>query len=445
MLRGRRSPAVALVAVIILVGAGAPLGRAGSGWGASLAILTGGLIAAIVLWLLADRAAEWAEAESASVRPERSDPSDDSDPVTRPPVVPGPGGTRRRFLLWSGVFGGAAALGGGLTAWIRSQAAVATERLEVILPRASRSLPPVPPETSVGIEGVAPFVTPNDDFYRIDTAFVAPRVSTEDWSLRIHGMVDNEMVLDYSQLLDREMIESDITIACVSNPVGDDLIGNARWLGCRLDDLLEEAGIDPAADQVVGRSVDGFTAGFPTDTLDGRDALVAVGMNGVPLPVDHGYPARLIVPGVYGYVSATKWLSDIEVTTFDAFEGYWIPRGWDAEAPVVTMSRIDTPLDGAGVVAGEALGVGGVAWAMNRGIERVEVRIDDGDWQVAELGEQYSTTTWRQWGLEIQPGEGEHEISVRATDSDGYTQTAEEVRPGPNAATGHHTIRITAS
>jgi DMSO/TMAO reductase YedYZ molybdopterin-dependent catalytic subunit len=168
-------------------------------------------------------------------------------------------------------------------------------------------------------------------------------------------------------------------------------------------------------------------------------------MNGDPLPVDHGYPARLIVPGLYGYVSATKWLSEIELTTFADFDGYWIPRGWDAEAPVVTMSRIDTPLDGSSVPGGKPLGVGGVAWAMNRGIARVEVSVDGDGWQDADLGEQYTNTTWRQWGFTFEPAAGDHEIRARATDTDGYTQTADVVRPGPNAATGHHTITITAS
>lgn len=445
MVRGRRGAAVGVVGVTLALGALAPLGRGGSGWGSTLAILIGGLVSVGVLWFLAgivrrDPAASPVP-ESQESEPHVMEPAESQSMLPQPMTA----ATRRRFLGYAGAGAGLAIVGAGLSAWIRSQAAVATERLGITLPKALQPLPAVPQGTSVGIDGVAPFVTPNKDFFRIDTALLPPRVTTEDWSMRVHGLVDTEVRLDYAELLERPMIEVDATIACVSNEVGDDLIGNARWLGCRLDDLLAEAGINPAADQIVGRSVDGFTAGFPTDTLDGREAIVAVGMNGDPLPVEHGYPARLIVPGLYGYVSATKWLSEIELTTFAAFNGYWIPRGWDVEAPVVTMSRIDTPKDGDSVTAGSPVGVGGVAWAMNRGVAKVEVAIDGGEWQQAELGEQYTNTTWRQWGYTFEPTVGDHEIKARATDTDGFIQSAEEVGPGPNAATGHHTIRITAS
>ncbi len=438
MVRGNKVAASVLIGAVLVVGSLAPLGRGGSGPNSMVAILLGGAVAIGVMWILADKAAPLA-----SRKPQNEQVATASTPASADPE-PMIGASRRRFLVYSGVGAGAAAVGAGLSSWIRSQAAVASERLGVDLPQALQSRGDVPAGVSVGVDGVPRFITPNEDFYRIDTALVTPRVSTEDWTMRVHGLVDNEIVLNYEQLLDRPMVEADITIACVSNEIGGDLIGTARWLGTRLDDLLEEAGIAPSADQIVGRSVDGFTAGFPTDILDGRDALVAVGMNGVPLPVEHGYPARLIVPGVYGYVSATKWLSEIEVTTFADFEGYWIPRGWDAEAPVVTMSRIDTPKSGDTVAAGETLGVGGVAWAMNRGIDKVEVSIDGGPWEDAELGEHHENTTWRQWGYRFEPDAGDHEIKARATDTDGYTQTDEQVRPGPNAATGHHTIRLTA-
>jgi len=320
---------------------------------------------------------------------------------------------------------------------------VAAERLGVTLPRALRPLPPVSPGVSVGVEGVSSFITPNEDFYRIDTALVVPRVSTQGWSLRVHGMVDRELTLDYRELLDRPMIEVDCTIACVSNEVGGDLVGTARWLGCRLDDLLAEAGVDPRADQVVGRSTDGFTAGFPTAALDGRDAIVAVGMNGEALPAEHGYPARLIVPGLFGYVSATKWLAEVELTRFDAFEGYWIPRGWDVLAPVTTQSRIDTPRTGADVPSGEVV-LGGVAWAPIRGVAAVEVRVDDGEWVPAELGERHADTTWRQWRATVELAEGERRVAVRAIDGDGGVQSGERAPAGPNAATGWHTIVLRA-
>jgi hypothetical protein len=295
------------------------------------------------------------------------------------------------------------------------------------------------------VPGVSPFITPTSDFYRIDTALVPPRVSTDGWTVRVHGKVRRELDLTYAELLARPMIEVDATIACVSNYVGGDLVGTARWLGCRLDDLLAEAGIDPNADQVVGRSVDGFTAGFPTAVLDGRDAIVAVGMNGEPLPTDHGYPARLIVPGLYGYVSATKWLSEIELTRFDAFQGYWIPRGWNVEGPIITESRIDTPRSHATVPVDRPLPVGGVAWAPIRGIATVEVRLDDGPWEVAELGENHAGTTWRQWKHVVTPTAGDHVIRVRATDAEGATQTGDTTQPGPGPATGWHGVRITAS
>ena len=260
----------------------------------------------------------------------------------------------------------------------------------------------------------------------------------------VTGYVDRPLTLTYAELLDRPMVEADITISCVSNEVGGDLIGTARWLGCRLDDLLDEAGIDPRADQVVGRSVDGFTAGFPTALLDGRPALVAVGMNGEPLPVDHGYPARLIVPGVYGYVSATKWLSEIQLTRFDEFQGYWIPRGWSVEGPIKTQSRIDTPTDGKRLEAGRPVPVAGVAWAMDRGISAVEVQVDDGPWQQADLADEYAATTWRQWKLAWTPTAGDHRIRVRATDGTGATQTEEVADVAPDGATGWHTIQVSA-
>jgi hypothetical protein len=237
------------------------------------------------------------------------------------------------------------------------------------------------------------------------------------------------------------MIEADVTLACVSNEVGGDLVGTARWLGCRLDDLLDEAGIPTGADQVVGTSVDGFTAGFPTAVLDGRDAIVAVGMNGEPLPIVNGFPARLVVPGLYGYVSATKWLSRIELTTFEEFQGYWIPRGWAVEGPIKTQSRIDTPSAGSSVPAGTTA-VAGVAWAPNVGIEAVEVRVDDGPWQEARLGTAYVDTTWRQWVWEWEATPGEHRLQVRATDGDGITQTEERTQVAPDGASGWHTIDV---
>ena len=431
MVRGRRTPAVLLVAVVLVLGALAPLGRGGAGWGSVVATLAGGAAAvALLLWL--------GELATAGLAPARQTALVSS-------VAPiAAGASRRRFLTAAGGVGVAAVALGGAAAWFRSQARVAVERLGITLPKPSSPLPEIPPGVSVGVPGVAEFITPNDRFYRIDTALVAPRVSVEDWNLRVHGRVGREVVIDYDRLLERPMIELDATIACVSNEVGGESVGTARWLGCRLDDLLEEAGIDRSADQVVGRSVDGFTVGFPVSVLDGRDAIVAFGMNGEPLPVDHGFPARLIVPGLYGYVSATKWLSELELTRFDEFDAYWIPRGWDREAPVVTTSRIDTPREGAEVESGRPLAVAGVAWAPIRGIETVEVRVDDQPWEPAELGRNHAATTWRQWKAVVELDPGRHRIQVRATDGEGALQSSRNVDPGPNAATGWHTIRVTA-
>ncbi|MDQ3470518.1 MAG: molybdopterin-dependent oxidoreductase, partial [Actinomycetota bacterium] len=280
------------------------------------------------------------------------------------------------------------------------------------------------------------------DFYRIDTALVAPQLPTADYALRIFGMVDNEIELSYEELLEREMIEVDVTLTCVSNEIGGRLVGNARWLGTRLDDLLAEAGVQSGADQVVGRSVDGFECGFPVSVAtDGRDALVAVGMNGEPLPIEHGFPVRLVVPGLYGYVSATKWLTEIELTTFADFDHYWLKRGWAQEAPIKLMSRIDTPRGLSTVPAG-TVAVAGVAWEQTVGIEGVEVQIDDGEWQPAELGEAPSDDTWVQWVLRWEAEAGRHNVRVRAIDKNGDIQTDERAEPIPDGASGHHQIVV---
>jgi Oxidoreductase molybdopterin binding domain len=255
-------------------------------------------------------------------------------------------------------------------------------------------------------------------------------------------MVERPLELSYDDLLALPLVESDVTIACVSNEVGGGLVGNARWTGVRLADVLERAGVRPEATQIVGRSVDGFTAGFPTGVaLDGRDALVAVGMNGQTLPIEHGFPARLIVPGLYGYVSATKWLSAIELTTWEAFDGYWVPRGWSKEGPVKTQSRIDVPRADRPVSAGPTV-VAGVAWAPTRGVERIEVSVDDGPWLETELAEALANTSWRQWRLPWDAPSGSHTLRVRATDGTGRTQTEQPLPPAPDGASGWHTVTV---
>ena len=432
--RGRRRGALVAVAVFAALGALASLGRGSSGPLAVVPSIVAGLVTATLLMFLAQRA------RAMVVDPDAAGVVDDRVVSMRALQA----GSRRRFLGVAAGVGVASVAVGGLGRWLQQQAAVTVERLKVVLPRPVSPAPPVPATVSVDVEGVSPFITPTSEFYRIDTALVVPQVDTATWSLSVGGYVDRPLTLSYADLLARPMIERAATIACVSNEVGGDLIGTAMWLGCRLDDLLAEAGIQTRADQVVGVSVDGFTAGFPTALLDGRDAMVVVAMNGEPLTAKHGFPARLIVPGVYGYVSATKWLSEIRLSRFDELEGYWIPRGWAAEAPIKTQSRIDVPRNGAQVEAGTPTAIAGVAWAMLRAVTKVEVQVDDGPWQDADLGQEYAATTWRQWKLAWTPTPGDHTIRVRATDSAGVTQTEVVTDVAPDGATGWHAVRVSA-
>ncbi len=360
-----------------------------------------------------------------------------------PSTAGSPGGweiDRRRFLL-TGAAGIVAAMGsGGIGNLFAGRFRADESRAAVRIPAPASPAPPAGAELNV--PGLGPFFTPNERFYRVDTALLVPAVMAEDWRLRVHGMVEREITLDYAHLLERPLIERDITLTCVSNPIGGRYAGNARWIGAPLLDLLAEAGPLPGADQIVSRSVDGFTIGTPTAiAMDGRDAMLAVAMNGEPLPIAHGFPVRMLVPGLYGYVSAMKWLVDIELTTFDAYDPYWIQRGWAERAPIKTMSRIDTPSPSVNLVPGE-IPVAGVAWAQHVGIERVEVRIDGGPWSAAELAEQDTVDTWRQWVYRWNAAPGEHRLEVRATDAAGLTQTSERAEPFPDGATGHHEIVV---
>ncbi|MBC7463490.1 MAG: molybdopterin-dependent oxidoreductase [Actinobacteria bacterium] len=351
--------------------------------------------------------------------------------------------TRREALTFAGLIGAVAVASVGFGRLLQQQANTQLERLKVILPKALRPLPPPPTDPALGVPGLSTLFTPNSDFYRIDTALSLPDISLDTWTLTIDGMVSTPLKFTYKELTNRPFFELDDTIACVSNEIGGNLVGNARWLGIRLDDLVKEAGPLSRADQIMGHSVDGFTAGFPLAALDGRDAMIAFGMNGEVLPTDHGFPARIIVPGLYGYVSATKWLSRIELTRFDEKRGYWIPRGWSVLAPIKTSTRIDTPRNGARIVQGKAV-IGGVAWAPTRGITKVEVKIDNGEWQNAKLGPELANTTWRQWWLKWNATSGEHRISARATDGSGDLQGEKSVAVLPNGAEGYHSIFITA-
>ena len=295
------------------------------------------------------------------------------------------------------------------------------------------------------VAGISSYVTPNDSFYRIDTAFgQVPQIDPTSWRLRFTGMVDNPYELTFDEIQAMDLSDYVITLSCVSNRVGGNLVGNAVWTGVPLSVLLDRAGVQAGADQVVGRSVDDWTAGFPTPVVyDGRNAILAIGMNDEFLPTNHGFPARLVVAGLYGYVSAVKWIDEIHLTTWDGFDGYWVPRGWSKEGPMKTQSRIDVPDAGRGLVAGQTTPIAGIAWAPTRGIERVEVNVDDEGWLPCQLGEALGDESWVQWHREWTPTEGRHRIQVRATDGDGITQSSREVDPAPNGAEGWHTVTVT--
>ncbi len=353
-----------------------------------------------------------------------------------------PDAERRRSLTTLAFVGLGAATGVAGTLAGRRLQSVAGEVTAAALPPVAEPVPPVPPGVAPPLPGLPSFITGNADFYRIDTALRVPQVSRADWRLRIHGMVSREITYTFDDLQRFDAVQRAVTLMCVSNPVGGDLIGNAVWTGYLMRDLLREAGIAPDADMVLSTSVDGFTVGTPVEALTGdRDALLAVGMNGVPLPPDHGYPARLVVPGLYGFVSATKWVVDLELTRFDRAEAYWTRLGWSIRAPIKTGSRIDVPRAGARLDAGPVT-LGGVAWAQHRGIRAVEVRVDDGDWRPATLGAAYSNDTWRLWTFDWQATPGPHTITVRATDNTNAVQTADLASPIPDGATGWPSITV---
>jgi DMSO/TMAO reductase YedYZ molybdopterin-dependent catalytic subunit len=328
----------------------------------------------------------------------------------------------------------------------RAARAVQAGRAALRLPAPVGAGPTAAELASVDVPGISPMLTPPRTFYRIDTALSVPQVSPGDWHLRVHGMVEHELDLSFDDLLALPMIERLTTLTCVSNDVGGDLVGNQVWLGHPLRELLARARPLAGADMVLSTSADGWTAGTPLEALTdpGRDALLAVGMGGEPLPVEHGFPVRMVVPGLYGYVSATKWVVDLEVTRFDQAQGYWTPRGWAERGPVKTQSRIDVPRAGRTVRAGPVT-VAGVAWAQHRGIERVEVRVDDGAWREARLAAGGTIDTWRQWTLTWDAVAGDHTLQVRATDGSGAVQTGEQAPPAPDGATGWHTVQVTVS
>ncbi len=353
-----------------------------------------------------------------------------------------PAWQRRRFLGTSLAVIGLAATSGAVGRMLLDRGRLAATPQTGDIPTPVSSAAPLPAGAELAIDGLAPIVTPNPDFYRIDTALLVPRPDIRTWRLRVTGLVDRPYELTYDELLAMPLHDQYVTIACVSNEVGGGLVGNALWTGVRLKELLERAGVQSDATQIVGRAGN-FTAGFPTvwALADEREALVAVAMNGEPLPADHGYPARLIVPGLYGYVSATKWLEEIELTRLEDFDAYWVPLGWSKEAPILTQSRIDVPQNRARVSVG-TVPIAGVAWAPDRGISAVEVQVDEGDWQAAELSSPISDTTWVQFVHRWDATPGEHFLRVRATDGAGEVQTDERTQPAPDGARGHHVIKV---
>ncbi|GAA2183791.1 molybdopterin-dependent oxidoreductase [Micromonospora lupini] len=447
------------IAALGAVGVAAALTRSGADVFDALPSLVGGGLGALVLWLFIDGPFEldpWLWAPPTAPGSASSRPVSPAGPVDRPvtpagppvPVTPAaPVATvdpesRRRFLTGTGVLLGTAAVAGLGGRWLAGRRGVSAARDAIRLPAPVAPAPAVPAGADLSLAQLAPYVSPNLGFYRIDTALVVPQVNPDSWRLRIHGRVGTERTYSYADLLARPLVERYVTLACVSNEVGGDLIGNARWLGVPLRELLDEVQPEEDADQVVGRSVDGWTCGTPTAALrDGRDALLAIGMNGEPLPVEHGFPVRMVVPGLYGYVSACKWVTELELTRFADFDAYWVPRGWSAQGPIKTQSRIDAPRRRNRLTAGPVT-VAGVAWAQHRGIRRVEVRVDGGPWQEAELAPTVSVDTWVQWSWRWDATPGEHKLQVRATDATGETQTERTQSVAPDGATGWHTVSV---
>ena len=426
----RRFAGAAVIAVFGLVGLAAVLTRAQLTPGAVPVPLAAAVAGALLLRFLIRRLREGV-------------PGDAAGPAAESAPERAPGTGRRSFLQVLATSAAVTAVGGIIAGvWRGAAAGISTAREKLKLPAAASEAPAIPAGAEVSLDGMQPLVTPNRDFYRIDTALIVPVIDPDTWTLRVTGMVEQEIELNLADLLAKPLIERHVTIACVSNEVGGDLIGNARWLGWPVRELLALARPQAGADMVLSRSSDGWTAGTPLEVLtDTRDALLAVGMNGEPLPLEHGFPVRMIVPGLYGYVSATKWLTELRLTKFANDEGYWTPRGWSERGPIKTASRIDVPRTGRRVSAGTVM-FGGVAWSQHTGIGKVELRVNRGPWQAADLAPGISKDTWYQWQLGIQLTPGQYEVQVRATDLNGDAQ-AEERRPvAPDGATGFHTIRV---
>ena len=435
--RGERGFAYGLTIAVGLMGAWAVWLRPEPTIGKLAPTIVGTAVSLAVLWWLAPRPSPDSVAGDALIGPDR-----------------------RQFVTGAVAVGSAAVVAGGVGRVLQQRFEVDTDfalpgqtveigagdaPVDTLVPTGDIEIDRAPPidGAELGVDGIQSFVVPNTNFYRIDTALVVPQVAADSWRLNISGLVDNPIELDFADLLQRDQVERHITLSCVSNPVGGDLVGNALWQGVLLKPLLEEAGLQAGAEQVVSRSIDGWTCGSPIEAImDGRDAMLAFGMNGEPLPAQHGFPVRIVVPGLFGYVSATKWVTDIRLTRWEDFDAYWIPRGWSKRGPVKTMARIDTPRSGAG--RSGVVPIGGVAWAVHRGVSAVQVRIDEGEWRNAELGAVPTTDTWVQWVYEWDTAglDGLHVVEVRAIDGDGEPQPEEPRAVAPDGAQGYHRIAI---
>ena len=455
VLAARRWAWGATLVVLLAAGSGiAAMSRPDTGVLAAVPSVAAGIAGLITLRLLVDRLPPLPEpAPRIDDHQASDDASDDRPPVAAgwatPPTPPRPTattGTDRRSFLQATA---AAASLGVVAAFVgravsSSARAVLAARSALHLPAPKTTAAPVPAGVQVDAPGMEPWLTPATEFYRIDTALVVPQIDPAGWSLRVHGLVEQEVRLTWDELLASDLVEAWVTLCCVSNPVGGDLISNTRWLGLPIRELLARAKPHADADMVLSTSSDGFTASTPIEALtDDRNALLAIGMDGEPLPLEHGFPVRMVVPGLYGYVSATKWVVDLEVTRFADATAYWTDRGWSEKGPVKTQSRISVPRTTDPLVAGEVV-VAGTAWAQHRGVTRVQVRVDDGPWQDTTLAEDGSIDSWRQWSWRWQADAGDHVLRVRAFDPNG-PQSGQEVDVVPNGAEGYDEVEVSVA
>jgi DMSO/TMAO reductase YedYZ molybdopterin-dependent catalytic subunit len=432
-----------LVAGFGAIGVAAAVSQPESGPSWALPSVVGTVVALGALWLLVGRYRRIAPTGSVIGSDDKQGP----DPGRAEPTVTSGAGTGRREFLGTaaGLAVGSAAVGFGANLISSRRYNVSAARAAVRIPRPAYPAPPLPAGVHPNVPGLSPFFTDNDDFYRVDTDLVLPQVSPDSWTLRIHGLVDRPTELSFGQLLRLPLREHDMTVSCVSDPVGGPYVGNAQWIGASVPALLRSAGVHSGADQLLARSVDGMSIGTPlASVLDGRDALLAVAMNGQPLPIAHGFPARMLVPGFYGYASACKWVTDLYVTTFAAEQAYWVQRGYARIGTMKTQSRIDVPKPFAHLNGGSVT-VAGIAWATDRGISDVQIQIDDGPWQQATLAASDNPDTWRQWTYDWQADAGTHSIQVRAADDSGQYQTGVQASPYPSGASGYESLVVIVS